>query len=162
LKSLFKTADKYDCLLLAIGVLSALVHGASIPLSTVFFGDVINSFTLSTAPSDAEGALSPFRESIKEIVLKLALLGVVATLASFLQLSCLMVSGQRQAHKIRKGYIRSLLSQDVAFYDRSDTGELTTRLSGFVFLFIFHPLASPFPFVQVFVSSLNSSPATSF
>lgn len=41
---LFAFADRFDYLLLCIGTLGAIVHGASMPIFLLFFGNVINGF----------------------------------------------------------------------------------------------------------------------
>ena len=42
LLKLFKFADLYDCVLMAIGSVGAIVHGASVPIFFIFFGKLIN------------------------------------------------------------------------------------------------------------------------
>ena len=42
-----------------------------------------------------------------------------------------MITGERQAARIRSLYLSSILRQDVAFFDKqSNTGEVVGRLSG--------------------------------
>lgn len=42
-----------------------------------------------------------------------------------------MVTGERQAARIRSLYLRAILRQDVAFFDKEmNTGEVVGRLSG--------------------------------
>ena len=42
---------------------------------------------------------------------------------------CWTVAGERQAKKIRELYFRSVVSQDVGWYDKNATGDLTNRLT---------------------------------
>lgn len=42
LLKLFKFADLYDCVLMAIGSVGAIIHGASVPIFFIFFGKLIN------------------------------------------------------------------------------------------------------------------------
>lgn len=47
------------------------------------------------------------------------------------EIACWMVSGERQAARIRGLYLESLLRQDVAFFDtETTTGEVIGRMSG--------------------------------
>lgn len=42
-----------------------------------------------------------------------------------------MISGERQAARIRSLYLKTILQQDIAFYDKeTNTGEVVGRMSG--------------------------------
>lgn len=42
-----------------------------------------------------------------------------------------MVTGERQATRIRSLYLKTILRQDIAFFDKeTDTGEVVGRMSG--------------------------------
>lgn len=42
-----------------------------------------------------------------------------------------MISGERQASRIRSLYLKTILQQDIAFYDNeTNTGEVVGRMSG--------------------------------
>lgn len=45
--------------------------------------------------------------------------------------SCWMVTGERQSARIRSLYLRAILSQDIAYFDKeTSTGEIIERISG--------------------------------
>lgn len=47
------------------------------------------------------------------------------------EVSCWMVSGERQATRIRGLYLKTILRQDIAFFDtETTTGEVIGRMSG--------------------------------
>lgn len=49
--------------------------------------------------------------------------------------SCWMVSAERQAARIRGFYLKTMLRQDIAFFDiETTTGEVTERMSGDIIL----------------------------
>ena len=49
----------------------------------------------------------------------------------FAEVSCWMVTGERQATRIRGLYIKTILRQDIAFFDtETTTGEVIGRMSG--------------------------------
>ncbi|KAF8043092.1 hypothetical protein BT93_A1439 [Corymbia citriodora subsp. variegata] len=65
------------------------------------------------------------------IALKFIYLGLGNGAAAFLQVSCWMVTGERQAARIRGLYLKTILRQDVAFFDKeTNTGEVVGRMSG--------------------------------
>ena len=47
------------------------------------------------------------------------------------EVSCWMVTGERQAARIRSLYLKTILKQDIAFFDtETNTGEVIGRMSG--------------------------------
>lgn len=47
------------------------------------------------------------------------------------EVACWMVTGERQAARIRRLYLKTILRQDVAFFDKeTNTGEVVGRMSG--------------------------------
>ncbi|PHU08872.1 ABC transporter B family member 9 [Capsicum chinense] len=58
-------------------------------------------------------------------------LAIASAIACFLQMSCWMVTGERQATRIRGLYLKTILRQDIAFFDtETTTGEVIGRMSG--------------------------------
>ncbi|XP_016647146.1 PREDICTED: ABC transporter B family member 4-like [Prunus mume] len=102
---LFSFADSLDYLLMSIGTISAIGNGVCMPLMTIIFGDVINSFGGSGNNKDVVDAVS-------KVALKFVYLAVGAAAAAFLQMSCWMVTGERQASRIRSLYLKTILRQD--------------------------------------------------
>lgn len=48
-----------------------------------------------------------------------------------LEVTCWMVTGERQATRIRSLYLKTILRQDIAFFDKeTNTGEVVGRMSG--------------------------------
>ena len=47
------------------------------------------------------------------------------------EMTCWMVTGERQAARIRSLYLKTILRQDIAFFDKeASTGEIVGRMSG--------------------------------
>ncbi|RYR01723.1 hypothetical protein Ahy_B06g080584 isoform E [Arachis hypogaea] len=75
------------------------------------------------------------RQMIKKkgfnISLKFVYLAIGIGVAAFLQVVCWMVTGERQAARIRGLYLKTILRQDIAFFDKeTNTGEVIGRMSG--------------------------------
>ncbi|XP_009353437.2 ABC transporter B family member 11-like [Pyrus x bretschneideri] len=121
---LFSCADTLDHMLMSVGTISAIGNGLCTPLMTVIFGEVINSFGRT-------GNTKEVVDAVSKVALKYVYLGIGAGVAAFLQVSCWMVTGERQAARIRSLYLKTILRQDVGFFDtETNTGEIVKRMSG--------------------------------
>uniref|UniRef100_A0A453A824 ABC transporter B family member 4 n=1 Tax=Aegilops tauschii subsp. strangulata TaxID=200361 RepID=A0A453A824_AEGTS len=120
---LFRHADGKDQLLMLVGTVAALANGMTTPLMTVFFGDVLDGFGGAT---DAN-----VLQRVNKAVLNFVYLGIGAAVISFLQVSCWTITGERQASLIRSEYLKSVLRQDISFFDTEmTTGQVVSKMSG--------------------------------
>ncbi|XVE77402.1 hypothetical protein DITRI_Ditri13aG0059700 [Diplodiscus trichospermus] len=121
---LFAFADPIDILLMIAGTIGAIANGASMPLMTILFGELTDSFGQNQNNNEVVDVVS-------EVALKFVYLGVGTAVAGFLQVTCWMVTGERQAGRIRGLYLKTILRQDIAFFDlETNTGEVVGRMSG--------------------------------
>ncbi|XP_065879863.1 ABC transporter B family member 9 [Euphorbia lathyris] len=123
LYKLFSFADKLDVLLMIVGTFAGIGNGVSQPLMALIFGQLINSFG-STDPSNVVHLVS-------KIAVKLVYLAIGAGIAALLQVACWMVTGERQSARIRSLYLKTILRQDIGYFDtETTTGEVIGRMSG--------------------------------
>ncbi|KAK8264896.1 hypothetical protein V6Z12_D12G141400 [Gossypium hirsutum] len=121
---LFVFADSTDILLMIVGTVGAVGNGLCMPLMTILFGDLVNAFGQNQSNNQVVHVVS-------KVSLKFVYLAVGAGVAAFLQVSCWMVTGERQAARIRGLYLKTILRQDIAFFDvETNTGEVVGRMSG--------------------------------
>ncbi|XP_061375398.1 ABC transporter B family member 4-like [Gastrolobium bilobum] len=121
---LFSFADSTDILLMTVGTVGAIGTGLSRPLMTLLFGQMIDRFGSNQQNTDIV-------KEVSKVSLKFMYLAVGSGVAAFLQVACWMVTGERQAARIRGLYLKTILRQDVAFFDKeTNTGEVIGRMSG--------------------------------
>ncbi|CAH8358573.1 unnamed protein product [Eruca vesicaria subsp. sativa] len=121
---LFAFADSFDILLMILGTLGSIGNGLGFPIMTVLFGDLIDAFGQNQNDSNVS-------DKVAKVALKFVWLGIGTFAAAFLQLSGWMISGERQAARIRSMYLKTILRQDIAFFDvDTNTGEVVGRMSG--------------------------------
>ncbi|XP_050236016.1 ABC transporter B family member 11-like [Mercurialis annua] len=121
---LFSFADSTDVLLMIAGTIGAFGNGACMPISSLLLGEMIDSFGINQSNKDIAHIIS-------KVALKYVYLAIGAAAASLLQVSCWMVTGERQAARIRNYYLKTILRQDIAFFDKeTNAGEVVGRMSG--------------------------------
>ncbi|KAM3350729.1 hypothetical protein ACQJBY_023045 [Aegilops geniculata] len=119
---MFRYARRTDVALMGVGTVAAMVNGMSEPLMTVVFAAVIESF----GGSDNGAVL----HRVSKVVMYYIYLGIGTALASFLQVICWTMAGERQSARIRSLYLEAVLKQDVSFFDvEMTTGEAISRMS---------------------------------
>ncbi|GMY17158.1 ABC transporter B family member 11-like [Fagus crenata] len=124
-RKLFTFADSTDVLLMILGTIGAVGNGVCMPLMTVLFGELTDSFGGNQNQNDH------VVDVVSKVCIKFMYLAVGAAVAAFLQVACWMVTGERQAARIRNLYLKTILRQDVAFFDKeTNTGEVVGRMSG--------------------------------
>ncbi|XP_077218377.1 ABC transporter B family member 21-like isoform X2 [Tasmannia lanceolata] len=121
---LFSLADSTDVVLMIIGSVAAIANGAAMPLMTLLLGQVVNSFGKPVE-------LHEMVNEVSKVSLRFVYLAVAAGAASFFQVACWVLTGERQAARIRNLYLKTILRQDIAFFDKeTSTGEVVGRMSG--------------------------------
>ncbi|KAK4745579.1 hypothetical protein SAY87_011891 [Trapa incisa] len=121
---LFSFADPLDYFLMIVGSIAAVGNGISIPLMTIIFGEVVNSFGQN---SDKNHMI----DAVSKVSLKFLYLALGSGVAAFTQVASWMITGERQAARIRTMYLKTLLRQEIGFFDKeANTGEIIGRMSG--------------------------------
>ncbi|CAO2180196.1 unnamed protein product [Urochloa humidicola] len=109
---------------MVLGALGAVANGAAMPFMTVLFGNLIDAFG---------GAMSIHEvvDRVSNVSLQFIYLALASAVASFVQVTCWMITGERQAARIRNLYLKTILRQEIAFFDKyTSTGEVVGRMSG--------------------------------
>ncbi|CAO2184864.1 unnamed protein product [Urochloa humidicola] len=121
---LFAFADSTDAALMVLGALGAVANGAAMPFMTVLFGNLIDAFGGAMSIHDVV-------ERVSNVSLQFIYLALASAVASFVQVTCWMITGERQAARIRNLYLKTILRQEIAFFDKyTSTGEVVGRMSG--------------------------------
>ncbi|BBG99357.1 P-glycoprotein 11 [Prunus dulcis] len=123
---LFSFADKTDIMLMLIGTIGAMGNGSCMSIMTILVGEISDSF--GTNQNNTHIGLSV----VSKVSLKFVYLAIWAAVAATLQVGCWMVTGERQAARIRALYLKTILRQDIAFFDMETNGggEVVGRMSG--------------------------------
>mmetsp|Transcript_13835 Transcript_13835/g.23609 ORF Transcript_13835/g.23609 Transcript_13835/m.23609 type:complete len:1415 (+) Transcript_13835:1379-5623(+) len=124
--SLFQFADRTDKILIVIAIICSVCHGALTPMFTIIFGDIVNALGES---DPAEFDVDQFLSKMNDSSMWFVILGALAFLFATFQVLLFMMSGARQANRIRKLYINSIFRQEMAWFDSHDSAVLTSRVA---------------------------------
>ncbi|GKE74917.1 ABC transporter B family member 21-like protein, partial [Tanacetum coccineum] len=106
-----------EYMLMFADTVGAAVNEVCMPLLTLFFGDLIDSFGDNENNNDVVKAVSKCRSNLFTWPLLLVIPW--------------MVTRERQAARIRNLYLKTILRQDISFFDKErNTGEVACRMSG--------------------------------
>lgn len=121
---LFRYATSLDWLLMFIATIAAIGNGVAQPVSFILFGEIINDFinVESDKPLDIEGAM-------QEFALYYVYVAIATIVLGYLQNTLWLFASIRQAFVIRTQCFKSILRQDIGWFDTTDSGELSTRLA---------------------------------
>ncbi|XP_074310722.1 ABC transporter B family member 21-like [Silene latifolia] len=121
---LFSFADSTDKALMSVGCIAAVGNGVSMPLMAILLGDLIDAFGHNQNTRHVIHVVS-------QVALKFVYLAIGSGIAACLQVSCWMISSERQAARMRNLYLKTMLRQDISFFDKEvNTGEVVGRMSG--------------------------------
>ena len=128
---LFRTSPSaIDITLLVVGILAATAAGAPFPILGILFGqlvDDINSRGCNAAPTPEQN--SRLDSAITQKVLLIIYLSIFNFAVIYIHAGCFSLFGERLVGRLRRQYFKSLLRQDIAFFDTLPPGEVSARLT---------------------------------
>ncbi|KXJ88898.1 P-loop containing nucleoside triphosphate hydrolase protein [Microdochium bolleyi] len=119
-----------DIALLIGGTVFAIIAGIPFPLLGVLLGQVIDDLNAATCGINASAAPSPeLQQSTNQKIIYVVVVGLVQFTCVYVHTTCWCLFGDRLAHRLREKYFRSILRQEVSYFDKLPAGEVSSRLS---------------------------------
>lgn len=126
---IYSFASASDIIFIISGIVGAIAAGSVLPIMTISLGDVLDAMVeLSLIPVGSARESILFNDVTRGVVI-MSILGVASFVSCYLQMLFFMISGENITKRIREKYFRSMLSQEIAWFDSASTGELTNRLT---------------------------------
>ncbi|WFD04546.1 hypothetical protein MOBT1_003257 [Malassezia obtusa] len=127
---LFRGCEKADWALIAVGTVAAIAAGVPLPVIGVLFGQMLDQFNqaacqTSMSPEDQDHFLDLVADHVVDIVAVAAANFALV----WIYTSCWSAFGERLVRRMRESYVRSLLAQDMTFFDKLPPGAVNTHLS---------------------------------
>ncbi|XP_077160256.1 ATP-dependent translocase ABCB1-like isoform X2 [Paroedura picta] len=134
--TVFRYSDWLDKLLMILGTCFAAVHGASLPVMMIIFGEMTDSFVeegmASAIPPEFNFSVNSTGASLEEEMTRYAYyysgIGAAVLVVAYAQISFWTLAAGRQIKKIRQHFFHSIIRQEIGWFDVNDVGELNTRL----------------------------------
>lgn len=112
-----------------LGTVGAVLQGCLIPLQFVVFGELVDDFIDFSSCTNSGNNCTNIENEIKPFVYYYIGIAVGTTVTIALNMVMWGLTAERQVHTIRKAFFKSILRQDMAWFDLNDSGELNSRLS---------------------------------
>ncbi|XP_042486569.1 ABC transporter B family member 6-like, partial [Macadamia integrifolia] len=128
---LFACADGFDWVLMVVGSLAAAAHGTALVVYLHYFGKVIQILDWHKPSGGSEELFQRFTKHALYIIYIAS--GVFA--AGWIEVSCWILTGERQTAVIRSKYVQVLLNQDMSFFDTyGNNGDIVSQVLSDVLL----------------------------
>ncbi|KAM7494945.1 hypothetical protein LguiB_029554 [Lonicera macranthoides] len=126
---LFACADRLDWVLMVVGSFAAAAHGTALVVYLHYFAKIVQ---LLRHESEAPDVLF---EKFTELALTLVHIAVAVFAAGWIEVSCWILTGERQTAVIRSRYVQVLLNQDMSFFDTyGNNGDIVSQVLSDVLL----------------------------
>lgn len=119
-----------DKLFVCVGCIAAIAAGVPFPLIGIVFGQLVDEINTATCSVQSGASTTGEEASITPKILLLVYIAIAQFVCLYTHLVCWNLASQRLAQRVRDRYLRNLLRQDVAFFDKLQAGEVSSRLNG--------------------------------
>ncbi|KAK3407650.1 ABC transporter B family member 20 isoform X1 [Eucalyptus grandis] len=139
---LFACADQFDWGLMIVGSLAAAAHGTALVFYLHYFAKIVDVLRLGRVQESPPGGAAPpppsdleMFDQFKELSLSLLWIAVGVFAFGWIEVSCWILTGERQTAVIRSKYVQVLLNQDMSFFDTyGNNGDIVSQVLSDVLL----------------------------
>ncbi|KAJ3166249.1 GTPase-activating protein [Geranomyces variabilis] len=130
---LTRYSTPFENFLMIFGLVFASAAGAVLPLMTIFFGKLTNTFTaIGTAAAQHLPMTSDVSDELQSQVnsnsLNFVYLGLAMFVCTYCYMATWLYTGENISHRIREAYLQGVLRQNIAFFDNLGGGAVSTRI----------------------------------
>jgi len=127
--ALFRYSTPYERCLYFTSCLCAIVAGSALPINTLFFGALLDSFGTSSAKeSSSIDDDKRFATDVVRLCPYFVVIGCVTGVGSLVEALGSVYVSEFTLSRVRHEYMKSLLRQDIGWHDTHRGGEATARL----------------------------------
>lgn len=127
IKDMYRYVTKMDIIIIICGYFCSIVEGAALPMFTLVFGGLTQEFTEFFTSENPDP--NKFQDKVDSFSLYFLYLGIGIIVFTFLATYIHVERGEVLAARIREQYLKAVLRQNVAYFDKLGAGEVTTRIT---------------------------------
>ncbi|KAH7537254.1 hypothetical protein FEM48_Zijuj03G0073400 [Ziziphus jujuba var. spinosa] len=135
---LFACADRLDWVLMLVGSFAAAAHGTALVVYLHYFAKIIHVLWIPKDEQQGEGhhGFDPEQyDKFIDLALTIVHIAVGVFIAGWIEVSCWILTGERQTAVIRSNYVQVLLNQDMSFFDTyGNNGDIVSQVLSDVLL----------------------------
>jgi len=120
IQEIFSFASGTDYLYVGFGTMGAIGVGCAMPIFNIVFGQMLDN--LNQGPGQLQ-------QSVNQVAMIFAIMAGCAFIVGILQVYCWSTFGERQTQKMREAYVKSILSQEIGWFDLNGAAEQSTRVA---------------------------------
>ncbi|XWS07812.1 hypothetical protein CRYUN_Cryun41cG0022900 [Craigia yunnanensis] len=125
---LFACADRLDWALMIVGSLAAAAHGTALVVYLHYFAKIIHVLGIGS-PVQGPDRLDEQFDRFIELASTVVYIAVGVFAAGWIEVSCWILTGERQTAVIRSRYVKILLNQDMSFFDTyGNNGDIVSQV----------------------------------
>jgi len=117
---LFKYTTGGEMVLIFIAVIAAMANGSALPVFTLFFKDLIDGGFSGGAATNVD--------QVEDTAFKFLWLSLGLFFCGTIATGLLLYVASTSGHRLRAAYLNAILRQDIAWFDTTRTGEITTSM----------------------------------
>ena len=126
----YRFASKMELLLVAVSVACSVASGVPVPLMIVIFGQLVGNVSSQASASTGDSSKDLLGGADRiQLVLYLIYIAIGSFVLETIATAGWQHSGRRLARKVREEYFRTLLRQNVGFYDTFGTGKVASYIT---------------------------------
>ncbi|XP_021837052.1 ABC transporter B family member 20 [Spinacia oleracea] len=126
---LFACADRLDWFLMAVGSFAAAAHGTALVVYLHYFAQIIQLLSLRDVTEEE------LHSRFIELALRIVYIAAGVFAAGWIEVTCWILTGERQTAVIRSNYVQVLLNQDMSFFDTyGNNGDIVSQVLSDVLL----------------------------
>lgn len=125
-KTLYRYGTTNDFIIMAISAICAIAAGAALPLMTIIFGNLTATFNGYFQHNISR---EEFNSKISHMVLYFVYLGIAEFVTIYISTVGFIYTGEHISGKIRARYLEACMRQNIGFFDKLGSGEVTTRIT---------------------------------
>ncbi|KAF8051289.1 hypothetical protein N665_1751s0005 [Sinapis alba] len=126
---LFACADNFDWVLMILGSVAAAAHGSALIVYLHYFAKIVEVLAFSSERSEDQ------YDRLVELSLTIVYIAGGVFVSGWIEVSCWILTGERQTAVIRSKYVQVLLNQDMSFFDTyGNNGDIVSQVLSDVLL----------------------------